>query len=760
MHPGQHAAILRNILNMSISNRRWLYLLFFVSGFCSLVYQMVWTRLAFAAFGIITPVLSVVLSVFMLGLAVGSWVGGRTISWLTRKSGVSAIFFYGCAELVIGIGAFLTPKLFALGEQCLLATGETNSFQYLLLSALVLAASILPWCICMGATFPWMMGYVREREANPADSFSYLYFANVLGAMTGTIVTAFVLVELFGFHHTLAIAAAGNFAIAGISFAFARQSSQETPVAVPDAPAANVSPVNLRSEPVNGKLIRWILFTTGFCSMAMEVVWTRAFTAVLKTHVYSFALIVFAYLGATFLGSMLYRFHLRRNALLSLGMLMALLGLAVFLPIIAVDPRVMPIRLNPATANYYFSLMAVIFVLASVCPICGVLGYLTPSLIDQYARGYPDAAGKAYGINVIGCILGPLFASYILLPNMNEALALVLLGLPLLTLTFVGARPLPAWMRMATAVGTVAGLVWCLFFAEGLEELLQQREPRAEVRRDYAASVIAYGTGFSRVLLVNGIGMTVLTTDTKLMVDLPLAFHKGPSESALLICFGMGTSFRTSLSWDLKTTIVELIPSVVKALGYYHSDAAAVMANPKGRVVIDDGRRFMERTREKYDIIVIDPPPPVEAAGSSLLYSRQFYELAQDHLKTNGILQMWLPAAPSPTIQAVFRSLVESFPYVRGFVGANGVHLLASMEPIEPASAEALARRLPARAGQDLQEWLPHQGFDCWRDCFQRLLSKELPMAQMINPDPNIEISDDQPFNEYYLLRQWRNKPE
>jgi len=83
-------------------------------------------------------------------------------------------------------GAFAVPKLFALGEHVLLTSGETDSFRYLSLSALVLAASILPWCVCMGATFPLMMAYVREQDCQNTTSFSFLYLANVLGAMCGT----------------------------------------------------------------------------------------------------------------------------------------------------------------------------------------------------------------------------------------------------------------------------------------------------------------------------------------------------------------------------------------------------------------------------------------------------------------------------------------------------------------------------------------------------------------------------------------------
>src|ERR1700683_4540456 len=127
---------------MNLFTRRVLFLLFFLSGFSSLVYQVVWTRMAFASFGIITPVLSVVLSVFMLGLAIGSWAGGRWISLLVKKTGLSAACFYAGAELLIGVGAFAVPKLFAVGERILLTSGETDSLRYLSLSALGLAASI------------------------------------------------------------------------------------------------------------------------------------------------------------------------------------------------------------------------------------------------------------------------------------------------------------------------------------------------------------------------------------------------------------------------------------------------------------------------------------------------------------------------------------------------------------------------------------------------------------------------------------------
>jgi spermidine synthase len=734
-----------------LAMRRQLFVLFFLSGFCSLVYQMVWTRLAFASFGIITPVLSVVISVFMLGLSIGSWAAGRIIGGLVRRTGFSAIYYYAAAEFTIGLGAAVVPKLFRWGAHLLLATGQTDSLRYLCLSAAVLAGAILPWCVCMGATFPLMMAFVREQDRGDTESFSYLYLANVLGAMGGTIVAAVVLIELLGFRHTLAVAAAGNFLIAAWSVALGRgrpaSAAAPAPEAAADAAAAKGATGN--------RLLLWILFSTGFSTMAMEVVWTRAFTPILKTQVYSFAAIVFTYLGATFLGSWFYRRDLQRKERRSLAGILVVLAVAAFLPMVTVDPRFIPAAADLTVGMYQtVRLSAVLMVLGGICPLCATLGYLTPGLIDQYARGQPAAAGKAYSVNVAGCILGPLFASYVLLPYLSERISMVLLGLPLLALCLACGQTLTVREQAISAIVAVGALAWCLFGAGDFAGMLEKHSPGTEVRRDYAASVISYGDGFNRRLLVNGVGMTMLTPETKFMVHLTMAFHQPRPESILLICFGMGTSFRSALSWGVPTTAVELVPSVRGAFGYYHADAAACLGNPKGRVVIDDGRRFLNRTRQKYDVIVIDPPPPVEAAGSSLLYSDDFYDVVKQHLNRGGIMQMWFPVGPLATGQAVLRSLQESFPYVRCFFGANGwgVHLLASMEPIAPATTQELIARMPPQAQKDLLEWQPSMKA---QDYLNRVLSREVPMINELDPTHDYRITDDRPFNEYFLLRQW-----
>jgi spermidine synthase len=278
------------------------------------------------------------------------------------------------------------------------------------------------------------------------------------------------------------------------------------------------------------------------------------------------------------------------------------------------------------------------------------------------------------------------------------------------------------------------------------------------VLRDNTATVVATGDGMKKRLLVNGIGITELTPITKVMAHLPLAFLDHSPRNALVVCFGMGTTYRSLMSWNIQTTAVELVPSVPRLFSYYHSDGVKLLRSPMSHVVIDDGRRYLERTSEQYDVITIDPPPPVEAAGTSLLYSKEFYSIIGRRLAIGGILQQWLPFGDVVVKAAVTRALMESFPYVRLFHSLDGIgfHFLASNQPIVLRTPGELAKRMPATASRDLVEWGPEATPE---GQFGVVLSRELPPDQMIAGAPGVPaLQDDRPENEYYVLR--RNLPE
>ncbi|MGH7993092.1 MAG: fused MFS/spermidine synthase, partial [Limisphaerales bacterium] len=432
-----------------------------------------------------------------------------------------------------------------------------------------------------------------------------------------------------------------------------------------------------------------------------------------------------------------------------LGKLIAALAIAALLPVVANDSRsVVALYWMPS-----FDPESAIILLGSICPFCALLGYLTPRLIDGYAAGQPADAGRLYAINVLGCILGPLFACYVLLPCLSERHALILLALPFLVFWLFFFKSQTRRQRLLAGLTLSAVLAWSSLFTEDYEAMLFKTMNHTTVRRDYAASVISFVDGRDKELLVNGVGMTKLTPITKFMSHLPLAFHKDRPRSALIISFGMGTTYRSAMSWDIDTTVVELVPSVTKAFGFYHADAARWINNPKGHIIIDDGRRYLKRTDKKFDVIVVDPPPPVEAAGSSLLFSREFYALARRHLNAGGILQMWFPGGEPATKRAVLQSIKESFPYVDGFPSVEGwgLHLIASTEPIGPLDGGQLAAHMPESAKKDLMEWYSSQDVAA---TLRLVVTNGLPIANFVDLNPQIQITDDRPFNEYFLLRR------
>jgi spermidine synthase len=238
-----------------------------------------------------------------------------------------------------------------------------------------------------------------------------------------------------------------------------------------------------------------------------------------------------------------------------------------------------------------------------------------------------------------------------------------------------------------------------------------------------------------------------------MMAHVTLASLDHTPHNALVICFGMGTTFRSMMSWGISGTVVELVPSVPKLFTYYHSDGDEVAALPMAHVIIDDGRRFLERTPQRFDAIIIDPPPPVQTAGSSLLYSEDFYTAAKQRLEPGGILQQWLPDGDDATQASVARALQNSFAYVRVFRGIEGWgwHFLASEQLIPVRSAAELVARMPVGAEHDMLECGPATTPEAQVGL---LVSHQLSLATMVALSPKTPaLQDDRPVNEYFLLR-------
>jgi spermidine synthase len=728
----------------------WYFIFFLTSGFCSVLYELIWLRLSMAQFGVTTAMVSIVLSVFMAGLGLGSWAGGRAMGPADKPRKVPALRLYAAIEFLIGTAGIAVPYGLRWGHNLLERTGASSSFVYYWLAGSWVALILLPGCALMGATLPVGMRAIGDTVPGETKrSFSYLYMANVGGAIVGTLLPLFF-IELWGFHRTLTIGALSNGAIALAAGLLSVNAPQPAPELRPPASAT------IRA---GGGGILVLLFLSGLTSMGMEVVWVRSYTPYFGTVVYTFALILCTYLLATFMGSIVYRGWSSRWSGEN-PVVWTLLAVCALLPLFAANPA-----LNLQLPQFVRSLLpfdpALRRLILGVMPFTGLLGFLTPMLVDRFCRGDSRKAGFAYAVNVSGCILGPLLAGFGLLPFLSERWALVLLTVPWLVVALAPLAAKSAFASRAAAYALFAVAALLIIFGKGYQDLY----PNGRVLRDPTATVIASGQGMEKQLLVNGFGMTSLTPITKVMAHLPLAHLNRAPQNALVICFGMGTTFRSLHSWGIGVTAVELVPSVPRLFSYYHSDGEMILRSPLSRVIVDDGRRYLERTTDQYDVITIDPPPPLNAAASSLLYSEQFYAVARRRLRSDGILQQWLPALPDTNavdVASATRSLRNSFPYLRAFEDEFGIHFLASNHPLPRRTTDELLARMPTSAIDDFAEWdaTPTEGArDAAGDRLDDLLRGEMNVDRLIAASPGTPaLTDDRPINEYYALRRWRGR--
>ncbi len=294
----------------------WYFAFFFISGFCSILYELIWLRLAMAQFGVTTAMISIVLSSFMAGLGVGSLAAGHLIRKYAQRLTFPPLRLYAVAEGCIAISAVVVPLELRAGRFVLEHIGSSFSLSssgYYVAAGLWLACTLIPWCACMGRYYPVGMLAIRsDRRLDSRRSFSFLYIANVFGAVAGAVIPL-LFIEIFGFAGTLQFGMALNLAICATAVLLASKGVTQ------HAGSNNSSNENLDDQaPVAGQAsptmhqmfassTLWLLFATGLTSMGMEVVWTRQYTPYVGTFVYSFAAILAVYLAAMFIGSTIYR---------------------------------------------------------------------------------------------------------------------------------------------------------------------------------------------------------------------------------------------------------------------------------------------------------------------------------------------------------------------------------------------------------------------------------------------------------------------
>ena len=743
-------------------NRALVLAIFVLSGAAGLVYEIVWSRQLVLVFGNTTQAVSTILTGFFGGMAIGAAVGGRLADRVR-----SPLRMYGILELVLVAVVLVTPFTFGLIHEAYRGIYPAlEGTPFLALVRLVLAVlALAPATILMGATFPSLVRHL-SADASLSRSFGRLYAANTIGAIVGTLLAGLILIEVLGLSGALAFGALGSLIAGLVALAMSRgivSVRGPGPVVEPAASQAASSP----PRPSRIRLALAIAFISGITSLGYQVTWTRLLASGTGNLTYGFTIILATFLTGLALGALIYNLIGRRwrdpIAVLALCQI-AVAGLAVLgLVLVLVQPEKLD-PMQPAETLAALTRSALLVVL----PVTTILGIAFPTasalLRDDRSQAGSES-GSLLAVNTTGSILGSLLIPFVLMPTIGSPLVIVLLAV---TNAIVGITL--AWMAAPRRMGMVAvGLV--VLVAVIVPALRPGGIPQPgeafvvaeggrvfESREDEIASVQAGQIRATPELWVAGTSMTLLTVDAKLMPILPL-IARPQSERALVVAFGMGTAFRSALIAGLRTDVVELVPSVPHMFGWYYPDAAAVVADPDGRIVVTDGRNHLDLSNERFDIILTDPPPPIESSGASVISSKEYYETGRDHLTPGGVMMQWVPfGAPEPEFKEHVRTFAAVYPHVLAVRGAGGygAYLLGSDEAI--VLDPAVAREILARPGvlEDISSAYdsPAATIDAWIDVIDRQTWLEGDAVTAYAGDGPL-ITDDRPRPEYFLLRRW-----
>jgi spermidine synthase len=750
-----------------VRHPRLVLAIFILSGAAGLMYEVVWSRQLVLVFGNTTQAVSTILTGFFGGMAVGSFLGGKLADKVR-----SPLRLYGMIEVVLVVVVLLTPVTFRLLHELYRGIYPSIESQPVVLALLRFGLAILalaPATVLMGATLPTLTRQL-SRDRHLSAAFGRLYAANTLGAIFGTLAAGLVLIELFGLTGTLVIAAACS-AVAGV-VAILLSRELETEPAVEPARVPAPAAIEAAAEGRRPHLALVLAFVSGLTSLGYQVLWTRLLSSGTGNSTYVFTLILGMFLIGITLGATLFAFS-RRWIRRPIG----LIALAqVIVAAVAIGGLVLvighPGRIDPGNAleSAQAILLPIIFV---VLPATIVMGFTFPAastlLGDDPARIAANA-GRLLAANTAGAITATFAIPFFVIPAVGSPNAVALLALVNVAtaIALVASRSGSATLSSARRLATgAAALVVAIAIIAGLTSPGTIVDPSVarihdsgavlfESHEDEIASVQAGATKTPQ-LWVTGTAMTLLTVDAKLMPILPLVLRPD-SKTAATVAFGMGSAFRGALIAGLKTEGIELVPTVPKMFHWFYPDAAQVLANPNGEIIVTDGRNHIELTTETYDIIVTDPPPPIFSSGASVISSLEYYRAGEARLNPGGIMMQWVPYGSTvEEFRAHVRTFKSVFPHVTMLFGAGGfgVYMMGSDQPMSfddattravlgrPGVLEDISSAYDSRV-TTLDEWVTKI------DSLRWISDDEVDRFTGSGP----LVTDDRPLPEYFLLRR------
>lgn len=719
-HVQSRAAAAPALAGAAVTARRGLWqaaALLCLSGAAGLVYQVLWIKQLSLVVGVDIHAVTVGISAFFGGLALGGWLVGR----MADRS-VSAWRLYLWLEVAIAV--------LAIGATLLLAQAAAP-FAWLETHA-GLAAWALPVllvgmpAVAMGGTLPALMRAVGADGVDLGANGGRLYAANTAGAIVGTLAAAFVCIPLLGVTGSALAAAALNGLAALGAWRFSRgAASVPAPVSMPASASTSAAPTASAVRAIRQRRLALTLYTlAGAIALGYEVVWSQAIVQFLSTRAFAFAMMLATYLAGLVIGSACVARRVDRArdpwgvfALLIVGAgLAALVEFAWLGEWLPAAQHVVSQRVLGATGNLLaatcasFAVAALCIVFVPTLLLGAAFPYVVRLSVDVERVG--AGIGAVIALNTLGGIVGSVLAGFVLVPWIGVIHTLGVLaaasGLVAIIAVAFGdgvvrrsrfAVPLLAVITLIVAVVTPADRLAALLATTRGGTLAFYEESRGAT-----VAVVEQGKASQRFhrLYIQGVSNSGDTMTSlrymRLQALLPLIVHNGTPRSTLVIGLGTGITAGATLQYPGldRRVVAELLPAVVRAAPTFQGNFDAAR-DPRLDIRLRDGRRELLQSTQRYDLITLEPPPP-SASGVVNLYSREFYRLAAARLASNGIVAQWLPLPTQnrDDTRSLVRSFLDVFPHAT--LWTTELHEMLLVGSLQPMTLDA--QRIAQRYAQ------------------------------------------------------------
>lgn len=695
-----------------------------MSGTAGLIYEIIWSELLVNLLGSSTIAITVILTAFMGGLAIGSWTIGKCAdNWDDRKIAILYVFI----EISIGIYAYLLPSIMDNLEGFYILIYNylnPNTFFSILIKFLLGVFVLIIPTFLMGTTLPLISRYLSRNWKHYTKNVSLLYGLNTFGAILGTLLAGFYLLENYGISGASTFSAFINFLVA-ISFFIFWKFLPVLPTRTNNIEKIkNKNKKNKKLEANDFSLIVLTSYTiSGSAAMFYQISWTRSLSLILGTSTYAFTVILATFLLGISLGSFLYRFIPSKFSktliylIVQMIIVLSVLISSIYfdkLPLYYLYIREMFFD-NWSDLNYIrFFLAAIIIIIPTLG--MGILFPIVCDLISDEKNKMSNIVGKTYALNSIGAMIGSISAGIFVIP---------LIGLQYTIYTGVFLNVLAAiivllqsnyFTKNVKVIGTI--LAFCTYslfifntekwspkimssgvstYADNYfrvsnkyKELskddtnekmkLSDSEIWKTVMLSYELLYYKDGLVDSVAVMKNSKGVISLLVNgkvdasargekdiiTQIMIgQLPLLLHKDPKD-VFLVGYASGITAGSILTHPInRLDAAEISPLIVEASKYFNDYNNNPLADSRLNLKIADAKHNLMVSNKKYDVIVSQPSNPW-IKGQSSLFSYEWYNIVKKHLKDDGLFMQWLPAyhISEHNLKIIINTLNKVFPNI------------------------------------------------------------------------------------------------